>query len=82
MRIIRQFLRGFQLGMQNFGKIITAVVNTILLSLVYILGVGITAILAKMTGKKFLNLVPTKKNSYWTNLNLKKKSIEEYYRQF
>ena len=75
------FIKGFKNGMQNFGKSIVTIINTILLLLVYILGVGLTALFAKITGKKFLE-TELKKGSYWTSLNLKKKKTEDYYRQF
>ena len=78
---IKQFLKGVKEGMKLFGENIAVLVNSILLTGVYIIGVGSTAILAKIMGKKFI----TKKGrgeTYWKELNLKKRKKEEYYRQF
>ena len=59
------------------------VVNTILLSLVYFIGVGLTAIFAKIFRKNFLESgIDKQKSSYWTDLNLGKNTMEEYHRQF
>ena len=67
--------------MKGFGQNISMLVNTILLSVVYFIGVGLTFIFAKIFRKHFLEL-KLKKDSYWSDLNLSKKKIEEYYRQF
>ena len=67
--------------MRGFGQNIAVVINTILLFFVYIIGVGITSMISKIAKKHFLDL-KLKKESYWDDLNLKKKKIEEYYRQF
>lgn len=77
-----QFLIGFKKGMCNFGYNISLIINTLLLSLVYMGGVGFTFLIAKLFGKHFLETKLSKKDSYWSNLNLKKKPIKEYYRQF
>jgi len=51
--------------------------------MVYIVGVGITSIISKISGKKFLDTKQSKeKESYWVDLNLKKKKFEEYYKQY
>ena len=80
--MIKQFVKGFKKGMGNFGMNITLIINTILLSFVYLIGVGLTSIIAKIFGKHFLETKLSKKSTYWSNLNLKKKKFEEYYRQF
>lgn len=83
MKKINEFITGFKEGQKLFGEHIGIIINSILLSLVYFLGVGITSIFARIFGKHFLELnidkgLPT----YWSELNLTKKSMEEYYRQF
>jgi len=78
----RRFLIGFKKGMSNFGYNIALIINTILLAIVYIIGVGLTFIFAKIFRKHFLETKLSKKDTYWHDLNLKKKPIEEYYRQF
>ena len=78
-----EFIKGIKQGQKYFGETIAAIINLILLSIVYIIGVGITSIAAKTFKKKFLDIKINKKTkSYWQDLNLKDKPIEEYYRQF
>jgi Na+-driven multidrug efflux pump len=81
MKKLKQFFNGFQKGVKSFGGNISTIINFILLSIVYLIGVGLTSITAKIFGKHFLNM-KKKKNSYWIDLNLKKKPINKYYRQF
>jgi len=81
MKELKQFIKGFKKGMGNFGQNIAIIINTLLLSFVYFVGVGPTSIVAKIVGKHFLE-IKLSKSSYWSDLNLKKKSIEDYYRQF
>jgi len=78
---LNKFFNGFKNGIKNFGENISIIVNTILLTMVYIIGVGITSLIAKMFKKHFLDK-NSKDKSYWKVLDLKKKKIEEYYRQF
>lgn len=80
---MRWFFKGVKDGMHRFGLDIATLVNTILLSLAYFIGVGITAIIAKLAKKKFLEtkLNPRAK-TYWNNLNIKKRHIDEHYKQF
>jgi len=79
----KQFIKGLKKGIGNFGHGITLIINTILLTFAYIIGIGFTSITAKIFKKHFLELKISKnKESYWQDLNLKKKPIEEYYRQF
>jgi len=81
MKKLKQFFNGFQKGVKGFSNNISTIINFFLLSIVYLIGVGATSIIAKIFGKHFLNM-KRKKCSYWHDLNLKKKPIEEYYRQF
>lgn len=83
MSVVRRFLRGFQNGLEAFGCNITVLVNSLLLSMVYLTGVGITSIIARLVGKRFLDVELSKnRSSYWSDLDLEKRSIEDYYRQF
>lgn len=81
MTLLLDFWKGFKKGFQKFGHRIGGIVNTVLLSIVYIFGVGISAIMARMTGKRFLKMKKMK-GSYWETLDLKKRPIDEHYRQF
>ena len=76
-----EFMKGFKEGAKRFGVCISTVVNSVLLLIAYILGVGMSAISAKVFGKHFLEK-KISKQSYWSELNLKKKQRKEYLRQF
>lgn len=82
MNNIKLFFIGFKKGFKDFGHIITNIINSILLSIVYIIGVGLTSIFSKLFKKHFLGLKKRNTKTYWRDLNLKKKNIEKYYRQF
>ena len=82
MGILRQVFHRFREAIGYFGRGIAFLVNSLLLALVYFIGVGITSLIAKAFGKRFLEMKSSKKDSYWSELNLKKKPIESYYRQF
>ena len=80
---IKNFLKGLKKGFKKFGENTAVIVNFILLSLVYFVGVGITSLFAKIFNKHFLELkIDKSKDSYWEELNLTKEGIEKYYRQF
>ena len=81
MKKLKQFFNGFQKGMECFSDNISTIINFLLLSIVYLIGVGLNSIVAKLFSKHFLNM-KKKKDSYWLDLNLKKKPNDEYYRQF
>jgi len=82
-KIITDFFIGFKKGQKLFGNTIASVVNTILLTFVYIIGVGGTAIASKIIKKEFLQKeINPKRKSYWLDLNLEKKKMEEYYKQY
>lgn len=82
MTKLNKFFKGFKEGLKDFSSNISIIINTLLLFIVYLIGVGITSIIAKLFKKHFLDIKLSKKKSYWTNLNLKKKRIGEYYKQF
>ena len=80
---IKHFFTGFKEGFTEFGHNISTIVNSVLLSFVYLFGVGITSIIAKITKKYFLETeIKKSQKSYWSNLDLKKQKIDDYYRQF
>lgn len=78
---MKSFLGGFKEGMKDFGYNISIIVNSVLLSAVYIIGVGITSIIAKLSGKHFLDMKLGKK-TYWEDSDLKGGPKKYYYRQF
>ena len=82
MTKINQYWIGFQKGVREFGYSLATLINSILLSFVYVLGVGLTHVVAKLKGKHFLETGPTDKETYWMDLGLHKRPLEDYYRQF
>lgn len=76
------FFDGFKKGFKDFGHNISIIVNSALLVFVYLIGVGITSVVAKLASKHFLDTKRSKSKSYWSELNLKRKPVDEYYRQF
>jgi hypothetical protein len=83
MQKIKDFFKGMKEGQKKFGDNISVIVNTILLSIVYFLGVGLTSIVARLFGVKFLE---TKTNpevkTYYETMENQDKKEESYYRQF
>lgn len=78
-----QFFIGFKKGVHNFGQTIATIINSVLLLIVYVLGVGLTSIFSKIFKKIFLEMgISKKQDSYWSELNIRKKPMKEYYRQF
>lgn len=82
MKNIIEFLKYFKKGMEEFGHTIAIVINSILLSIVYFVGIGITSLIAKLIGKRFLEEELNDSKTYWENLNLGRNKLEAYYRQF
>ena len=77
------FFTGLKGGMKSFGECLSTIVNTVLLLIVYIIGVGFTSLFAKISRKHFLESGTSKKRkSYWIKLSLKKEKIGNYYKQF
>ncbi len=70
-------------GMMFFGERTSAVVNAVLLTGVYILGVGSMSLLAKIIGKKFLELdTDVTRESYWVKKIEPPEKLQRYFRQF
>jgi len=78
---MKKFLEEFALGFREFGHLVSALVNAVLLSAVYLLGIGPTFIVAKLTGKSFLD-VSYRNESYWERLDIGKREKKHYCRQF
>ncbi|OGJ16077.1 hypothetical protein A3K73_05710 [Candidatus Pacearchaeota archaeon RBG_13_36_9] len=81
--MLKELIEGFKKGQKAFGEDIAAIVNSVILSVVYIFGVGLTSIMSKIAGKSFLHKrFEEEKKSYWSDLNLTRKELKEYCRQF
>lgn len=76
-------IEGIKQGADVFAKNITILINSLLLTIVYLIGVGLTTICAKIVRKSFLKTKVNKNTTtYWQDLNLKTESRENYQRQF
>ncbi|HLC46913.1 MAG TPA: hypothetical protein VJI75_04195 [Candidatus Nanoarchaeia archaeon] len=79
----KQIFSGIKSGMREFGQCLSAIVNSTLLLLVYIVAVGPTSLIARLVRKRFVEIeVSDDVKSYWSDLNLENKKFDEYYRQF
>ena len=83
MKDLNLIFKGAKRGFTGFGDLISTLVNATLLLLVYLLGVGITSVIAKLVRKHFLEM-ETNPNleSYWVDLNLEEDKVDNFYRQF
>jgi len=80
---VHAFIKGVRSGMEKIGHLLAKAINSVLLLFVYVIGVGITSMIAKVAKKKFLDLeVSESRESYWEDLNLGKEEKQNYYRQF
>jgi cytochrome c biogenesis protein CcdA len=79
----KDFLLSLKRGQKAFGEDIAAIINSFLLTITYIFGVGLTFVAAKLARKSFLETkIQKDAPTYWEELNLTKKPLSEYYRQF
>lgn len=77
------FLKGIKEGFKDLPLAINNIINTILLTILYFIGIGPIAIVMKLGKKRLLLTYKEKeKNSYWLDYNLTKEKEENYYRQF
>ena len=82
-RAMSSFLNELKEGAKRYGEEVAFLVNCLLLTLAYIVGVGLTWLVAGLVHKKFLAVYPDhSKNSYWEKSNLSNRKKEDYYRQF
>ena len=72
----------FKQGFMYFSKTISSVVNFVLLFIIYIFGIGVVSIIAKICGKHFIKYSYNKDITYWEELNLGKKYYDEYKKEF
>jgi len=79
---IKLFLEGFGHGFKSFGAIIANIVNTILLVLIYFIGVGIAALIVKLTRQELMSVEKKKISSYYKSNKPEKQSIEDFYKQY
>ncbi|MAG07265.1 hypothetical protein CMI46_00420 [Candidatus Pacearchaeota archaeon] len=79
--MIKEFFLGIWEGQKRFGETMGFFINSILLTFVYLFGIGTSSIFAKIIGKKFLQWEKNT-DTNWEDLNLTIKPINKYYNQF
>lgn len=83
MKRIANFTKDFKKGAMNFGNDLSALINCVILLFLYILGIGFSAILARLLRKTFFETKPSKaKKTYWLDFESRSKDTENYYQQF
>lgn len=83
MNKLKKIGKEFNSGQKEFGEDIARIINSMLLTVVYFLGVGLAWIMVKFNKTHVLDKeTDPKAKTYWKDLNLTVKSIKEYYRQF
>lgn len=83
MNKLNSFFKEFHKGQALFGETISTVVNSLLLSLVYFLGIGLTSIFAKFANRRFLDKeTDLLKESYWEEFHFMKIEEGEHFRQY
>ena len=86
MKSIKQFTIGFRKGMNIFAETMQELIISVFLVGIYVFGVGTMALVAKISGKHFLDIKNTwqkeaQKQTYWVEKAQVKKDRSEYYRQ-
>jgi hypothetical protein len=68
--------------LEPIAKFMSNVVNFLLLTIVYIFGIGLVSIVMKLFGKRFLSLKKQNKKTNWEEHKVGKQSLETYHRTF
>jgi hypothetical protein len=83
MVAMRHFFAGVRQGMKAFGETVATIVNSLLLSIVYFIGVGITWLFLRLGKKELMDLrLDAKAKTYWKELDIKTRKRDLHYRQF
>lgn len=81
MGLVKDFFSGAKEGAGQFASLLTDCVNLVLLFVVYFFGVGAVSVIAKLAGKRFLDLGGGGKSSHWTEA-AETRAEDYFYRQF
>lgn len=79
--MMADFFNWARKSLRIFSKSIAILLNSILLTFAYFIGIGLASIIARLVGKHFLGLKPSKKGSYWRDAK-KNVKMKGHYRQF
>ncbi|MDD5254390.1 MAG: hypothetical protein PHG05_04845 [Candidatus Nanoarchaeia archaeon] len=79
----KEFFKGIKEGFNLFGNFIGRIVNFVLLLIIYIIAVGPTFTVSRISKKHFLDIKKNKfKETYWIKKQSGGESIDSFYRQF
>lgn len=76
---IKETIKKIKIFFEPVHRSINIIINIIILSLVYFLGVGLTFIIVRIMKKKLIILKPIDRKSYWEDI---KDSADNCYQQF
>lgn len=80
---MRLLFKGIYEGLGQFGKVVSSFINLILLFIVFLFGIGLVSIFAKIFGQKFLEMKrPKNISTYWQDSVMSKRKKEDFYRPF
>ncbi len=84
MDAIKLFFKGLSSGFQEPGHFLARLINTLLLLIVFIFGVGPVALIARLRGKRYLGTTSFQQTvtTYWQDYSLDNKSKEDYTKLF
>ena len=68
--------------LEHFGKLISNVINFVLLLAVYFVSIGIVSLSMKLFGRHFLEIKKKNSKSNWHEHKVTKQPLESYYRSF
>jgi hypothetical protein len=80
---LREFGSGWLAGFRKVGESVAVVVNAVLLSIAYVVGVGPIAVIGKLSRKRWLDVrFKSADESYWEEHVLSTEAMDKYRRQF
>ncbi len=84
MAAIKLFFKGLGSGFQEPGHLLARLINTLLLLIVFVFGVGPVAIISRLRGKRYLATKSFSQTAttYWQDCSLENKSKEDYTKLF
>lgn len=80
--MIKKLWNGAKRIFEAFGKLVSGIINFILLFAVYLVGIGVVSISMKLFRKHFLELKKKNNKSNWHEHKVAKQPLEQYYRTF
>ena len=80
--MFKEFWNITKKSFETVSKIISSVINFILLSIVYFVGVGSVSLIAKLFGNHFLELKSDNRTSTWKDRHVDNETLESSKRTF